>query len=167
MSKFIIFTRLPYINFWQILWKILCRWKNRNGQSSKHFSECWRLLFLCSHQMFFFYKILWKILNRWKRHDEEKSFYFSECRSVVFLCSCHTLNFKNITKNHLPLKATWWAEFRTHFRMSMCIIFMQLPYINFLKYYETCFTVGNVLMSRIQTTDQNVEDYYFYAAAIY
>ena len=38
---------------------------------------------------------------------------------------------------------------------------MQLLYINFLKYYENSFTAGNVMMSRILTTVQNVEVYYF------
>ena len=51
--------------------------------------------------------------------------------------------------------------------MSNFIIFMQPPYISLLKYYEKDFTVGSVMMSRIQNTIQNVEVCYFYAAAIY
>ena len=101
---------------------------------------------------------------------------------------------------------SWWAEFRTPFRMSKCIFVMQLPNINFEKYYEKSFnrwnrhyeqntehfsqcrcslflcishilifykyleksfSIGSVMMSRIQNTFHNVEVYYFYAAAIY
>ena len=68
-------------------------------------------------------------------------------------------------KNSLPLEASWWAEFRTPFRMSNFIIFMQLPYISFLKYFAKTVTAGNFIMSRIQNTFQNVEVCYFYAAA--
>ena len=58
-------------------------------------------------------------------------------------------------------------KFRKYFRISKFITFIQPPYINFLKYYEKYVTVESVLMSRIQTTFQNVEVYYFYAAAMY
>ena len=58
-------------------------------------------------------------------------------------------------------------KFSKSFRISKFIIFIQPPYVNFLKYYEKSVTVESVLMSRIQTTFQNVEVYYFYAAASY
>ena len=58
-------------------------------------------------------------------------------------------------------------KFRKSFRISKFIIYMQPPYINFLKYYEKSATVESVLISRIQTTFQNVEVYYFYSAAMY
>ena len=52
-------------------------------------------------------------------------------------------------------------KFRKRFRISKFITFIQPPYINFLKYYEKSVIVESVLMSRIQTTFQNVEVYYF------
>ena len=91
----------------------------------------------------------------------------SESRSLLFLCNRHILIFKNIMKSSLPLEASPWAEFKTPFRMVNFIIFMLLPYIRFLKYFEKSFTVGRFMMSRIQTTSRNVEVYYFCACAIY
>ena len=43
--------------------------------------------------------------------------------------------------------------------MSQGIIFKQLPYINFVRYYDKSFNFGSVMMSRIQKTFQNFEDY--------
>ena len=45
--------------------------------------------------------------------------------------------------------------------------FMQPPPINFLKLNKKSFTYGSVLMSQIQITFQSVEDFDFYAAAMY
>ena len=110
---------------------------------------------------------------------------FFRMSKFIFWCSSHILNFYDITKNPLPLIASWRAQLRTLVRMSKCINFMHLqyirplfrmpkfiifvlpPYIRFMKYYEKSFTVGSILMSRIQNTFHNVEMYYFYAAAIY
>ena len=61
-------------------------------------------------------------------------------------------------QNGLPQEASRWAEFRTLLKISDYIIFKQPPYINFLKYFEKSFTVGSVMMSRIQTTFQNIEE---------
>ena len=101
------------------------------------------------------------------RLDEQNSDDISESRSLLFLCIRHMLIFQNIMERPLPLEASIWAEFRALFRMSKFIIFMQPPYTNFQKCYEKSVTVESVLMSRIQTTFQSVEDYYFYAAAVY
>ena len=101
-----------------------------------------------------FLKIFGKILYRWKRHDEPNSEHLSECRIILFVCSRHILILQNILKNPLRLEASWWAKSRTTFWMSKYIICMQPPYINFLKYYEKSFTVGSVMMSRIQNTFQ-------------
>ena len=54
-----------------------------------------------------------------------------------------------------------------HFSECRSIIFMQPPYIIFLKYHEQSFTVGSVIMNRIQNTFHNLEVYYISAAAIY
>ena len=66
-------------------------------------------------------------------------------------------------KNPLPLKAPWWAEFRTLLITSKFIIFMRSPYINFLKYYENFFAIGSAMLSRIQNTFQIVEACFFAA----
>ena len=86
---------------------------------------------------------------------------FQNVEFYYFLYSRDRLVFIKIMKNPAPLVASVWAEFRPLFIMSRFIIFMQPPYIDFLKYYEKCFAVGIVMMRRIQSTFQNVEDYYF------
>ena len=92
---------------------------------------------------------------------------FQNVEVYYFYATAIYLFLKNIMKNSLPFEAQRWAEFRTLSRMSMYIIFMKPAYINFPKYYGKTFTVGSVIMSRIQSTFQNVEVYYFYAADIY
>ena len=69
-------------------------------------------------------------------------------------------------KNPSPLDESWWAEFRRHFWKSKFVIFMQPSYVNFLKYYKKCFTTGSIMRSRIQSTFQNIEFYYFYSRHI-
>ena len=54
-----------------------------------------------------------------------------------------------------------------HFQNVEDNYFMQPLYINFLRYHDKFFIVVIVMMSRILTTFQNVEVYYFYAAAMY
>ena len=85
---------------------------------------------------------------------------------IIFVLPSY-INFQNIVKRSLPLEVSLLAEFRALFRMSKFIFFMQPPYTNFLKYYEISFTVGGDMWRRNQKTFQEVEVYYFYAAAKY
>ena len=64
-------------------------------------------------------------------------------------------------KNSLPLEAPWWSEFRTLFRMSNSIIFMQPPYTSFIKYYEKSFIVEKPRDEQKSDTFQNGEVCYF------
>ena len=64
-------------------------------------------------------------------------------------------------KNSFPSEALRWAEFRTFFRTSKFIIFMQPPYVNLVQCNEKSYTIGSDMMSRIQNTCQIVEVYYF------
>ena len=166
MSKFIIFVQLPYINF--------IKYNEKSFTVASVMTS--RIYFIFQNdEVYYLYasaihsisKISHKIHYRWKHPDEQNPKHISECRSALFLCSCHIYIFLDIRKNALPLEALWWAKFRPPIRMSKFIIFIQSTYINFLEYSKKCRTVRNFMMSRIQITFQNIEVFYFYAAATY
>ena len=102
-----------------------------------------------------------------------KASWWTEFRTLFRLSKCIIFkqppytNFLRYYGNYLPLEASWWAEFRPLSIMSKFIIFRHSSCINFLQYNEKSDTAGSVVMSTTQNTFQNVEVYYFYAAAMY
>ena len=126
------FMQPPYINFLKYYEKHFTVGSVMMSRIQNTFQNV-EVYYFYSTAIYCFSKILWKIHYRWMRHDEKNSDHFQKCRSLLFSCSRHILIFKNFMKNPLPLEASWWAKFRTLFRMSKFIIFMQPPYINLLR----------------------------------
>ena len=98
---------------------------------------------------------------------EENSENFSDGPSVLFLCSRHILIFEDISKNLYLWKRAGEQNLDNFSERQSLLFFLQPQYDNFLKNYDKSFTGGSVMMHRIQNTFQNIEVYYFYAAAIY
>ena len=123
MSKSIILMQPPNIHFLRYHEKCFTFGSVFMSRIQKTFQNV-EVYYFYATAIYLFSNILCKIRYLLKRNDEQNSEHFSECRRILFLCSRRILIFQNIMERRLPLEASLWAEFRTLFRMSKCIIFI-------------------------------------------